>query len=572
MLKRLKERKLVQWALAYLAGAWLVLQVLDLLADAFAWPIGVQQIAIVLLGVGFFAALVLAWYHGEKGAQRVSGAEIGMLAGILAMAGVGVAWVGGRSEPASDERSVAAATPIDTMPMAEQGSVAVLPFVNLSADEENEYFSDGITEEILNALAQVPGLKVSARTSAFQFKDKAVDVREVAQKLGVAHVLEGSVQRSGDRVRITAQLISAKDGYHLWSQRYDREMKDVFAVQDEISQAVVEALKVRLTAGSAVAGTQATESVKAHELYLRGLYHWNRRRAEDLELAVRYFEQAIAEDPSYARAHAGLALTYAVMPTTTLMDRPVSTQKGKAAAQRALELDPALAEAYAALGAFAEQAWDWPGAERSYTRAVELNPSLATAHQWRAELFQIQGRLEESRRDIQRALQLDPLSLIINYIAAKDYMYRGEYDPAIAQLHRTLELDPSFERALGILMDVHVLRSEFDQAAEVGRRLAEVSGDPPEMLETLARGRQSPAHRAAALRVLADADVQRTLGPMFLAMGYALADERDAALAAAARAVEANHPLAPKILIHPLLRKYRSDPRYIRLRQQMGLS
>ena len=230
---RVRARKLFQWAAAYVAGAWLVLQLIDVLTDRLAWPDVIFRAAIVLLAVGFLAALVVAWYHGERGEQRVSGVELGMLAGIFTLAAVSVMYFAGTS-PTAVAGDVPAA---DAAPHA--GSIAVIPFVNMSGDAEQEYFSDGLTEELLNVLAQQQGLRVASRTSSFAFKGSRVPVDSIARALRVAHVLEGSVRRDGEHIRITAQLIKADDGYHVWSQTYDRQLASVFAVQDEISRAIV---------------------------------------------------------------------------------------------------------------------------------------------------------------------------------------------------------------------------------------------------------------------------------------------------------------------------------------------
>ena len=297
---RVRQRKLVQWAVAYLAAAWLILQVLSLLAEPFAWPGVVLRAATVLLGVGFIGVLVLAWYHGERGRQHVSGIELILLAVVLALAGAAVWWV---RDDSPDQRA-------DAQPVISVGrnSIAVLPFLDLSPGKDHEYFSDGITEEILNALARVERLRVASRTSSFSFKGRNVPIDEVGKRLRVQHVLEGSVQRSGERIRVTAQLVDAANGYHLWSERYDRELQDIFAVEDEISRAIVQSLEVEITGGHQdPLVARATESQEAHDLYLKGRYFWANRTPDGLRRAIQYFEQATQLDPNYARAYQGLA-------------------------------------------------------------------------------------------------------------------------------------------------------------------------------------------------------------------------------------------------------------------------
>jgi serine/threonine protein kinase len=262
-------------------------------------------------------------------------------------------------------------------------SVAVLPFTDLSQRRDQEYFCDGLAEELINALSKVEGLRVASRTSSFRFRGQAGDIREIGTRLGVTHVLEGSVRRESDHLRVTAQLVNSADGYHLWSDRYDRELKDIFAVQDEIAQAVVSALRQKLVdapAGQLV--TRATENPEAYDLYLKGRYHWNRWRADAMATAAEFFERAIAKDPTYAAAWAGLADASALLCHWTVA--PVDVwAKAKRAALKALELDPDLPEGHSALGqilSFYE--WDWQGAERALRRAIQLNPASAVAHTW----------------------------------------------------------------------------------------------------------------------------------------------------------------------------------------------
>ncbi|MBI3694297.1 MAG: protein kinase, partial [Acidobacteria bacterium] len=293
-------------------------------------------------------------------------------------------------------------------------SVAVLPFVNMNRDEESEFFSDGMTEELISALSKVGQLRVVSRTSAFQFKGKTQDIREIGEKLKVGMALEGSVRRAGNRVRVTAELVNIADGYQLWSERYDREMKDVFDIQDEISRAIVEALKIKLIGGQEdTLVKRQTENLEAYNLYLKGLYHSQRWL---LRAAVECFEQAIAADPNYAPPYAGLASTYSTVALWGLWPLREVWPKAQAAAVKALELDDELAEAHAALGNV--KGWfeyNWPEAERHLRRALELSPGNASLHWWYGGSYLCAvGRLPEALAEMRRAQELDPLSLPIN--------------------------------------------------------------------------------------------------------------------------------------------------------------
>jgi len=286
---RLKQRKLVQWALAYVAFAFALIQVLDVVAQRFGWPDQVEKLLILALAVGFLIALVLAWYHGERGAQKVSGTEIVILALLLAIGG-GLLWRYERIAPSTSSSLDAAAHPDASAISANRKSIAVLPFVNMSGDKDNEYFSDGVSEEILNVLARTPDLHVAARTSSFSFQGKAMEIPAIARALGVRMVLEGSVRKQGDRVRIAAQLIDASTDDEVWSQTYDRELKDIFAIQDQIAKAIGDELKVKL-AGTPQPGKNSvgTTNIKAYDLYLRGIALWQVRRGGALWQAIDLF-------------------------------------------------------------------------------------------------------------------------------------------------------------------------------------------------------------------------------------------------------------------------------------------
>jgi len=465
---RLRHRKVVQWGIVYSAGAWGLLQGVAYVSSTFDWPRQLQQVATLTLLIGLPIVLVTAWYHGDKGQQRVTAAELVIIA-LLFLLGGGIFWRYDRAShvasPAAPSAGATAAVSA-AHPSVSARSIAVLPFVNMSGDPANEYFSDGISEEILNVLARVPDLSVAARTSSFQFKGEKRDVEQIAAQLKVRMVLEGSVRKQADRVRITAQLIDAQTGFHVWSETYDRELKDIFAIQDEIARAIGDELKVRVVgaagSGSSVSGTK---NLKAHDLYLRGLALWQVRRDDELWAAIDSFQQAIAADPEFAEAWGGLALCYAVIPDYTVRIAYVDAfANAREAAERALVLDPTLAEAYAALGNVENSDLHYETAVALFKRAIALKPSFATAHQWLGTTVMVTGKREESLASLERAAALDPRSLIVASNYSSMLMIADRNVDAIAACEPTLEYAPGSILCVSAIGPAQLLDGKLDKA------------------------------------------------------------------------------------------------------------
>ncbi len=347
-------------------------------------------------------------------------------------------------------------------------SIAVLPFLNLSSDAEHEYFSDGLTEELINAIAQVEGLRVISRTSAFAFKGRELDVRTIGGELGVDAILEGSVRRSGSRVRISTQLVSVADGTTLWSRTFDQQLEDVFAIQESIARATVDTLKLELLAdGSQDLVQPTTESLTAYEEYLQGRFYWNKRTGDGFEQALAHFNAALEADPDYAKAHAGLADTYSLMVSYDVLLPDEGYPQAREAANRALALDPTLAEAHTSLAFIEEnESGNLEAAEALYREAIAINPNYATAHHWYSILLEEQGRLDEALAEAERALALDPLSPIINVNLASKYQSKGELDRAIERLEKAVELAPDFRNARQSLANVQMLEGGWASARE----------------------------------------------------------------------------------------------------------
>jgi TolB-like protein/Flp pilus assembly protein TadD len=345
-------------------------------------------------------------------------------------------------------------------------SVAVLPFDDMSPTGDQEYFADGMTEEIINALARLPDLRVVARTSAFAFKGKDADIRTIGEQLGVRNVVEGSVRRSGERLRVTAQLVSVADGYHLWSETYEREVADVFAIQEEVATRVAEALSVRIGGRSLAQGPPPDP--RAYELYLVGRQLFALRTEASMQRAIENFEQALALAPSYAPALSGLADALTQLTVWGFDTSPAVLERAREAAQAAIRADPTLGEAHASLGRqrFAGGTWDWEGAERHLRRAIELSPGYATAHMWRAEMLMQRGRVPEGSAEIQRALELDPFSPVVLWTAGRLAFYGGDHERGIELLKRAVDLHPQSPRARWYLWDAYATLGREKEAAE----------------------------------------------------------------------------------------------------------
>jgi TolB-like protein/class 3 adenylate cyclase/tetratricopeptide (TPR) repeat protein len=457
----------------------------------------------------------------------------------------------------------------------DQKSIAVLPFVNMSADKADEWISDGLTEELLHMLTQVPGLRVPGRSSSFAFKGKTEDniFRKVGEQLHVATVLEGSVRKVGDKLRITAQLINVADGFHLWSETYDRDMKDILAVQTEVAQQVVRVLQVKLGIEATRALAKApTGNPEAHRLYLLGRYHFGKNTETSLTNAMQYFTQALQQDPSYALAYCGLSDCYGWIGGVLLPGKE-AWAKEKELAQKALALDPNLADAHLSLGMALADAFDWNGGEQEIKRALELNPRLALAYDQLAWLQGQFGRFEEAIRNEQRAIELDPLSLMFNSNLGWRLNGARRYDEAMAQLRKTLELDPNFADAHFELGRCSVYKG--DTAGAIAAFQKAKSLDPQPYYDgALAYAYARAGDRAKAERILRDLDDrarQRYISPALRMMLHLGLGEKDKALDWLEKCYEEQDWYCWGLKVLPLYDPLRTEPRFQTLLKKVGL-
>ena len=562
----LRRRKMVQWGFAYAAGAWVLLQVIEYFSGTFDWPRQIQQYATVALIVGLPIAIVLAWYHADRGEQRVSRTELAIIT-LLFLVGGGILWRYDRAHETAVEGSSATALPAAPSAAAapDPKSIAVLPFVNMSSDKEQEYFTDGISEELLNLLAKIPELRVIGRTSSFQFKGRNEDLRVIGEKLNVAHILEGSVRKSGEKVRITAQLIKAADGSHLWSETYDRTLDDIFVVQDEIAAAVVSELKIKLL--GAVPKAKTTDP-KAYALFLQAREIGRQFSAAAYEKSIALYQQALALDPAYAAAWEGLAGNYCEQIDAGLRFANDSIGLAREATQKALALDPDYAPAHARLGWIAiYYDADLAAAAGHLEYALMLEPVNPDIIGTAAVLARRLGRQEQAIALGAFQVSRDPLNSDGHYDLGLAYRYDGRLDEAIAEFRTVLSLAPGNIGAHEIIGEV-LLQQGNAKAA-----LSEIEQESDEQwrLNGLALAYQALGQRAESDAALADLikKYERTFAGN-IAYVLAFRGEADRAFEWLDKAIRYHDPGLTSIATYPMWANIHSDPRWLPLLHELG--
>jgi adenylate cyclase len=568
LLQRLKERKLFQWALAYLAGAWLVFQGIEVLAEPWNLSQSIIRAIHLLLGIGFVLALVLAWYHGEKGRQRVSGPELLMVAALLVIAGAALCLV--RVEGEAPSTTATFGSPGAG---AEKPAIAVLPCDNISPNPEDAYLADGIHEEILLRLSKIRSLTSIGRKSVEWYRDNPRPIREMAVELGVGYVGECSLRKDAEqnRIRLTFQLLDAGTGGQVWAENYDRDLtaSSLLEMESDVAQQVARSVRAVLTLEErARIEAVPTENLEAYDYYLRGRHFWNRRSLAAFDSAIDYYNRAVLLDREYARAYAGLAETYVLLPEYGGPAISEVLPLAKAATERALSLDPDLAEAYAASGYLkAVFEWDRDSAEQDLLKAIELNPDCATAHYWYAEVLGVTRRWDEALDEARRALELDPLSVAAHAYVGLLLMDSGRSDEAIPVFERTLEIGPYWENTVNVLATAHVLRGDYTAAAPLYDRLAELTGTDPEVYRAFLAALSDPSKTPAAVAALQTSNVYGEVGSSDY---LALLGRSDEALAALEQAYEARRPYLPWVNAHIWYERLRSDPRFQDLLRRMN--
>ncbi|NIN73124.1 MAG: tetratricopeptide repeat protein [Gemmatimonadetes bacterium] len=553
-LAELKRRRVFRVAVVYAVVAFVIWQAAEIAVPGLNLPDWVLTLVILLTVLGFPIALVLAWALEitPEGIHRTPALEPA---------------VGGDGEDAAEP----AATPVEPQPT----SIAVLPFTDMSPEGDQEYFCDGMAEELINALTKVKELRVAARTSSFQFKGKSEDVCEIAKMLRVGSVLEGSVRRAGDRLRVTAQLVTAEDGYHLWSETYDRQLEDVFAIQDEISRAIVDALRPTLLGEpEARLVSASTKSMEAYDHYLRGRHYWDQRYKVGLEAALKYFQKAVEIDPGFALAYRGIGDCYTVLGIYGFLPPDEGRSKGKAAVFRALELDEGLSEAHASLGwSHFFYGFEWELSEKEYQRAIELSPSNAEAHTWYGVLCGAQGRYAEAFEHLAIALQLDPLSSYITSMLGVLKIYAGDTEGGIRTLEEVVERDPQYLMAVWLLGWGYTCGSRHDEAVRTGERALALSNEANFWKGGLALWYGRAGLRDKALELIDDLSERMAseyVSPLVLTWGYLGLGDEEKFFEWLAEAVAEQSPYLFSIHLDPQYDPFRSHPRFTELAKQIG--
>ncbi|MEP6901807.1 MAG: hypothetical protein ABJA66_08660 [Actinomycetota bacterium] len=455
-------------------------------------------------------------------------------------------------------------------------SLAILPFINVSSDAENEYFCDGLAEELINSFMKLDKLRVAARTSVFSFKGRETDVRHIGQALNVKTVLEGSVRKSGNRLRITVQLINVADGYQLWSERFDRQLEDIFEIQEEIALAIVDALKVKLLGDEkAVLRKRYTENAEAYQLYLKGRL-WNRRTADGFKSAIGYFKQAIELDNDYSVAYSGLADYYLLLGFYEVLPPGEAGEKAKAYAARAVELDNTLAETHSSFGAtLGGFDWNWETAREEYEKAIKINPNYLPAQQYYAMNLVVQGRFEAVFERAKRSLEVDPLLPVINANLAWFYYLSRQYEKAEEQARLTIEIEPNHFSAHWVLGITYGQMKRFDEAVSVLQTAVHLSTNRPFVVADLARilaGNKKKADARRILKKLVEASKEHYISPLNYAKIHLGLGDTEKVFEYLEKGFEERSVRLPYLLVDPQFDKLRPDPRFKKILKKVKIN
>ena len=574
----LKRRNVYKVAIAYGVVAWLLLQAASILFPTFEAPPWTMKVFVVVAALGFPVALIIAWAFEltPEGLKRTEVADelprksernrawiyVVIIAGAVAAS----LFFFGRYTSSKQRAEMS------------EKSIAVLPFENRSEDKANAYFAEGVQDEILTRLSKIADLKVTSRTSTEHYKSAPKHLAEIAKQLGVAHILEGSVQKNGDAVRVNVQLIKAAKDSQVWAETFDRKLTDIFSVESDVAKAIADQLRAHITRQEEqVIAAKPTKNIDAYDAYLRGRYFWNKRTSDGIKHAIEHFQQSIERDPDFALGHAGLADSYIALTFYNFAAPHETMPKAKESAIKALELDDTLAEAHASLAhILMNYDWNWSAAEKEFKRSLELTPDYATGHQWYAiHYLTATGRFEEAVQEMKKALELEPASLVMNTFMGATLYYAGRYDEAIDQCRRTIEMDPNFAVAHWHLGLAYEQQQAFDAATEEFKKALSLSGGSPLMKATLVRAcaKSQKKHEAnEMLNELNELSKQQYVSAYEVATIYVALGNNEQAFQLLEEGYAEHSFHLVYLNVSPQFKPVSSDARFQRLVQRIGLS
>jgi len=574
IIDRLKRKKLVQWSLAYATVSWLAIQVLDTVAEPWGVsPFVVRGIQFVV-AVGFVAAVIVAWFHGEQGRQRVGSVEALLFLGLAVIAVAGLSIVT-RNGPDSEMPSEIMATDPYFSLERDRPAVAILPLTSLSAVPGDAYLAEGIHEELINRLTKLSALIVISRTSVMRFADGQTGVREIGKQLGVNYVLEGSARRSANRIRVTSQLVDTEKEQPIWAETYDLEftVDSLFDIQIDVAHRIASALELEVTPTDRTRlETRATRNLKAYESYLLGRVAWAKRTPENLEESIDHLRRATELDPTFGLAYSALAEAFILQPFFSgKYETDVALARTEEFARGALSLDPNLGQAHTALGLVREFQFDWTGAEEQFLLAIQKTPEYATAHHWYANMLSRRGRFVAGLAHIRKAYELDPLSLIINQDMGYNLHLAGQNEAALRQYERTLQLDPEYTTTTLVYAWALISGNRFDEARTVLERWAVLAGRNPTVLRRLADAARAHHETGLQQEIPQGLDVEEGFPPYFIPHVYLSLGHPEQALDLLEQALDDGNFGILMGLSSPVYDSVRQDPRFVAVAQSVGI-
>ena len=588
----LQRRNVFRVGVAYAVAVWVFLQVLDLVMEYITAPVWIMHLTMMLLAAGFPAVLIGAWLfevtpeglklerevERSRSITRETGRKLDRM--VIVFLAVAVVFLLADRFTFTDTESANTPGPASSAITEEpydgavnnEPSIAVLPFLNMSEDQQNAYFSDGISEELLNVLVRIEGLRVPSRTSSFSFRDSRLKVSEIGRELDVDHVLEGSVRKDGNRIRVTAQLIDVGTDTHLWSETYTRELDDIFAVQDEIAHAIVGALKVTLSGkDEQILEQRPTDNIEAYNLYLKGRHHWSLRIPGRMSEAIEPLEKATSLDPEFDEAWAALADVYLLLPEYSEGTPDEHIPRALAATARALEINPESAHALTTSAYIkAMYQYQWQEAEAGFLRAIELEPNDVTAHQWYAEMLSVQGRLPEALEQLALAEKIDPLAPIIPHIRGWIFNWDDQLEPAEEAYLAALSLDPGFPYAISNLAQVYMRTGALDMARARWTEFHELQDTPGlEFILTAIDAMEDPSLTEQVVSLMPEVDFPTDpFNAPFLLM---LLGRHELALETLVKHQAQNGAYAVHVNRMKIFDPIRDDPRFRHMLEEMNL-